>query len=378
MKHILLLLICLMFTGLAVMADFGISASAVYLEVNGTASFYNTQKSNTQSPISTYNLNNQLGVFGFKSGNLVLNGAEVRVIRNGVGSICNGNLYYAVYPEDQRPDAPTFKSISLAVACSCNGTTFSSCGGGACTSVYEQKLQTVGKAVDLTDLEAGDYTLELYYDVSGDNSGVNCSIQHVDNANGVNYRANFTVSAPLSVNLSAFGAICTDQSVKLKWSIQNDQDIVKYEIEKSSTGLVFTPIGSVNANSVATSSNYAFIDNNPIVGTNYYRMKVYHKNTAVNVSSIVRIYFGKVGNTIFIYPNPSGSELAVRFAAVTKGRYQMSVLSNDGRRLLTQTVEHDGTDKTLKINMPGSLPKGVYRLFLIDRIRFYKQAFLIK
>jgi hypothetical protein len=98
----------------------------------------------------------------------------------------------------------------------------------------------------------------------------------------------------------------------------------------------------------------------------------------INLSSIVRIYFGKVGNTIFIYPNPSGLELSVRFAAVNRGHYQMNVLGSDGKRLLTMPIEHDGTDKTIKISLPYTLTKGIYRLFLIDKLRFYKQAFLIK
>lgn len=360
------------------MADFGISASAVYLDINGTASFYNTQKPLSQTPISSVNLNTQLGVFGYKSGNLKLIGAELRTIKNGVGNICGGNLYYVVYPQQNRPANPQFNNISLGISCTCNGSSYNSCGGGICNSILEQKLQNVGRSIDLTDIEAGEYTLEIYYEVSGDNSGGPCSLQHLDNANGVNYKADFTISAPLSVNLSTFGAICTDDAIKLKWTIQNDLDIDKYEIEKSATGLFFSSIGEINANSISTESKYLFTDNDPIVGTNYYRLKVYHKNTGVNVSSIVRIYFGKVGNTIFIYPNPSGAELSVRFAAVNKGHYQMSVLANDGQRLLTVPVDHDGTDKTVKITMPSTLPKGIYRLFLIDKIRFYKQAFLIK
>ncbi|UEG51192.1 hypothetical protein LK994_06855 [Ferruginibacter lapsinanis] len=374
MKHFTLLFITHLLFSVSLLADFNIAASAVYLDINGTSSFYNTQKSSSLSGIGTNNLNAQLGVFGNNSGNLKLIGAEIRTIKNNTGSICGGNLYYSIYPEGDRPAAITFSSISLSVFCSCNGNSFSSCGGGSCGSIYEQKLQNVTRSIDLTTFEAGNYTLEIYYEASGEN----CSQQRFDNAGGANYKADFTISAPLAISLTAFGASCTDNAVKLKWVIQNDADIVKYEIEKSSTGLIFNPIGTVNANGIATMSSYSFLDTDPIVGTNYYRMRVYHKNTAVNLSSIMRIYFGKVGNTIFIYPNPSGSALAVRFAAVNRGHYQMSILTNSGQQISSTSIEHDGLDKTIKIDMPSSLPKGVYRLFLIDKTRFYKQAFLIK
>ncbi|MES2430670.1 MAG: hypothetical protein V4556_07000 [Bacteroidota bacterium] len=378
MKKILLLFIVSFLYASASFADFGISASAVYLDINGSSAFYNTQRSATLPPIGSINLNAQLGVFGSNSGNLKLIGAELRTIKNNTGSVCGGNLFYAVYPQGIRPTTVNFSSINLAIFCSCNGSTYNSCGGGVCNNINEQKLQNISKSVDLTAFQAGVYTLEIYYEASGDETSGNCTLQELDNAGGDNYKADFTISEPLSVNYKGFGAICTDNSIKLKWSIENDLDIEKYEIEKSSTGLLFTSIGEVMANSTGTLNYYSFFDKDPLVGTNYYRMKVHHKNTGVNISSIVRIYFGKIGNTIFIYPNPSGSVLAVRFAAVNKGHYQMNVLGNNGQTITTFPVEHDGTDKTIRIPMPVTLPKGIYRLFLIDKERFYKQAFLIK
>ena len=66
------------------------------------------------------------------------------------------------------------------------------------------------------------------------------------------------------------------------------------------------------------------------------------------------------------------------FAAVSKGNYQMSVFGNNGQKITTMPVQHDGNDRTIKINLPVTLSRGVYRLFLIDKVEFYKQSFLIK
>jgi len=75
---------------------------------------------------------------------------------------------------------------------------------------------------------------------------------------------------------------------------------------------------------------------------------------------------------------PSGNILTVRIAGIPKGRYQMSVLGNNGQFITTSAYTHDGIDKTLHINLPLTLSKGLYRLFLIDRDQFFKQAFLVR
>ncbi len=377
MKKCLLILFGLIIV-FNVKADFGIWASAIYLNVNGTSNFYNNQKSSTLGNIGSGSFSGTLGVFGLNSGTLKIAGAEIRTFKETGSNLCGGSLFYTVYPLGNRPVSPVFSIITLSVFCNCNGTSFSSCGGGTCSSTSEQKLQNVSKSVDLTTYDAGDYTLEVYYQVNGENSGSACSQNRVDNAGGSNYRANFTISDPLSVSISSFTGVCTDNAIKVKWTMQNESDISKYEIEKSQNGLTFSPIGTVNSGRSATEINYSFYDNNPVIGTNYYRIKIYHLNTAVSLSDVRRIYFGKVGNTLFIYPNPSGTELTIRFAAVDRGNYQMSVMNNNGQRILTLPVVHDGTDKTMRINMPATLSRGLYRLFLIDKNQFFKQSFLIR
>lgn len=377
--RILFIYLILTFTFTQSKADFGIWASAVYLNINGSTGFYNTQKSSSLSNIGSSNFTGNIGIFGYNSGTFLLSGGEIRAFRTSSSSVCGGNLLYTVYKKENRPSNPIFSSISLQSFCACNGSNFNSCGGGTCSNILEQKIQTVNKSIDLTQLEPGEYTLELFYQISGSISNNNiCTQFKTDNASGDNYKADFTIIAPLSVAFSNFNGLCTDNAIKIRWNMQNDLDIMKYEIEKSQNGFTFSSIGTLVSNNNSTSASYLFNDDHPNVGTNYYRIKMYHRNTAVTISSILRIYFGTVGNTIFIYPNPSGKELNVRFAAVNRGDYQLSVIGNNGQKIVTKPYKHDGTDRTVQINLPITLSKGLYRLFMIDRKQFFKQSFLIK
>ena len=359
-------------------AGFNIWGSAIYLNVNGTSGFYNTQKLTGSLSIGNNTFSGMLGVFGKNSGTLKILGAEINTGKSNGATVCGGTFFYTVYRQGNRPAVPVFSSFSLMPYCSCNGTIFSGCGDRACNSTNDQKLQNATQSVDLTSFETGDYTLEIYYQANGTVSGIACNEQVLDNAANLNYTANFSITSPLSINMVFLNGAATDEDIKVKWVVQNDVDITKYEVQKSDNGLNFTTVQGIPSNQNIANNTYLFSDQSPIFGTNYYRIKSYNINNTVNLSPVFRIYFGKVGNTIFIYPNPSGPELTVRLAAVKKGNYRMSVFGTNGQTITTMPLYHDGVDKTVRINLPVTLSRGIYRLFLIDKVQFYKQSFLVK
>lgn len=383
MKKLLLSFFSLLLVSICFGANFGIWASAIRLNVNGTPAFYNTKNLLGPSAIGTNNFGGFLGAFGNNSNTLIIQGAAIKTFRGNGTSICNAVMYYAIYPAGKRPDSPLFTSLSLSPSCNCSNNSFDNCNnGGPCNSATnDQVWQTLNHTIDLTLNATGDYTLEIYYQLNGDvGTPAGCTQRRTDNNDGSqqNYHVDFSIVAPLAISFTTLNGTSTESSVKVRWVLQKDDDILKYEIQKSDNGLNFSPIDSIAAKRSTTVCNYAYNDYAPIIGSNYYRIKIYNANNTISLTKVIRIYFGKVGNTIFIYPNPSGSELAVRFAAVDKGNYQMSVISIDGKRITTEKVYHDGIDKTMKIQLPRVLQHGVYQLFLIDKIQFYKQSFLVK
>ena len=361
----------------AAKADFNVWGSAVRLHVNGTDIFYNTRHLSSATAIGTASFEGTIGVFAHNSGSLKFLGGEINTAKTNSYLICKAMMYYVVYERGSRPVAPVFTVVNLALFCNCDGSSFSACGGKACLSVNDQKFQNVQAAADLTNYANGDYTIEIYYKINAGENG-NCGQQYIDNTATTNYKANFSITTPLALNMISLNGIVAEEKIKVKWVVQNDVDIVKYEVQKSENGVSFNTINSTTANQLSTISNYLFTDLNPIIGTNYYRVKALNRNESVNISKVFRIYYGTVGNTIFIYPNPSGNDLAVRIVAVYKGNYQLSVLNNNGQQIVSMPFVHDGNDKTIHITMPFLLAKGIYRLFLIDKSQFYKQSFLIK
>ncbi len=348
-------------------------ASAVCLNVNGTASFYNTLLPEPSYAIGNIAFGDRLGVFGKNSGNLKITGAEINL--SSTANSCTAKMFYFIYRDGERPEDPVFSAFMLQPYCKCMHGAFAGCGGKQCDNVNDQKLQTVNQDIDLTQLETGNYIIELYFIAA---AGNDLTEKDIDNNGSANYKAMFTVTAPLSVNFLSLYGFAADDDIRIRWSVANDIDITRYEVEKSANGLSFVPLQTIGSSQNPNGGDYFYRDTGPFIGANYYRIKSYNTNGAVTISRVFRIYYGKVGNTVLIYPNPVGTELNMWFAGIKQSEYKMSVLGTNGQLITTRTLYYDGVDKIVKITLPPGLQRGIYWLFLIDKYQFYKQSFMVK
>jgi hypothetical protein len=81
-------------------------------------------------------------------------------------------------------------------------------------------------------------------------------------------------------------------SIKVSWSTASEIDNKLFEIERSSDGKSFKTIGQKSPEYNATIiSNYAFMDNNPTKGINYYRIKQIDLNGKSSFSPVASVNF---------------------------------------------------------------------------------------
>ncbi len=159
----------------------------------------------------------------------------------------------------------------------------------------------------------------------------------------------------LPVNLKLFTAIKSNGNVQLKWIASNEINFLKYELERSADGSRFTTFKEVMAKGMLTEQQYESVDNSPLSGINYYRLKQMDKDGTYNYSRIVKVDMGR-SITIFIRPNPARREIHVQGCEYIRN---MQLLDMSGRLIkewkhpLKETVEL-GTNKSgiyqLRIN----------------------------
>jgi hypothetical protein len=122
----------------------------------------------------------------------------------------------------------------------------------------------------------------------------------------------FTDQQPLPVILLDFDAVKTsNNTAMLHWHTATEQNVSHFEVERSSDGKNFEPIGKITAagNSTITNS-YKLPDLSPLAGTNYYRLKTVDRDGKADYSNISTLHFGS-GYNILLYPNPTESEVTV-------------------------------------------------------------------
>ncbi len=358
-------------------AEFGVWASAVYLNVGGTSQFYSTYLLNDPNSIGTVNFTGILGSFAQNSNALTLRGAEIKTFKDNGGNVCGGILYYTVYPVGARPASPVFTGVGLDFYCDCaSDGTFNACGGGTCTNGRDQKWQKIDQTNDLTQLASGDYTLELYYQISGAATTNTCGETRYDSNSGNNYTANFTITPPLALNFSGLSGIVQNNTVKLKWSIENDIDISKYEVERSANGINFNTVGTVASQRSVASFSYSLTDNTPAEGTNYYRVKLYGLDNSVTYSRLIKItYNNGVSHVQVLYMK--SDELLVKFNIAPEGEYNLVVINNSGQQLVKKTFICNGSGNTISIKTPKPA-KGIYRYKLVNREKNYSGSFWVE
>lgn len=134
----------------------------------------------------------------------------------------------------------------------------------------------------------------------------------------------------LPVKLLYFTAIADGNKVRLNWEAANEQETVKYEIEKSLTGTNFSKIGTVISRQLSQSA-YVDFDNSPAQGWNYYRLKMIEKSGSFTYSPIRPVEFKKGLEQVRIFPVPAQTVLNIQLPTSYVNKVQLQVFGVDGK-----------------------------------------------
>ncbi|MBI3719201.1 MAG: gliding motility-associated C-terminal domain-containing protein [Sphingobacteriales bacterium] len=234
--------------------SFGTFASAVWISNCSQSNFYNTSGSgaNLIGPSGNSFDAANLGVYTQNSGSLIFRGGEVKTFKTlGSANVCGVKLYYRVYAQSSAPGA--FSSIDLPLLDDCDVPSSQFPSGGPCTA-GDQKWQRVipdgtitpYAPVNLTTYAAGDYYLELYYEVTGYNSSPSgCSDLILLNNSGSNYKASFSIQSPTLSSTNPVTCNGNEGSITIGGLVSGSVYSISYTDDGSPVGpLSFTANGS--------------------------------------------------------------------------------------------------------------------------------------
>lgn len=178
-----------------------------------------------------------------------------------------------------------------------------------------------------------------------------------------NAKTAITSLSTLPVDLLSFKAVLNDGTVNVTWKTATESNADLFEVQRSANGKDFITIGTVQAKNVATGASYAFKDEAPAAGYNYYRLKTVDINRSSKLSSIVMVNV-KAGADLVasIYPNPTGGEVTVDIKGDNVNDVNVSVIDHAGRVVLTRLIARQSGNRTMVPLSLGRLSKGLYTL----------------
>lgn len=134
----------------------------------------------------------------------------------------------------------------------------------------------------------------------------------------------------LPAKLLYFTAIADGNRVRLNWEAANEFETVRYEIEKSLNGTNFSFLTSTPSRQMAQSA-YTNFDFNPVMGWNYYRLKVIDKSGSFFYSPIRPVKFDKGLEEVKLFPVPAHTILNIQLPTSYVNQTTLQVIAVDGK-----------------------------------------------
>ncbi|MFP5039670.1 heparinase II/III family protein [Parasediminibacterium sp. JCM 36343] len=167
----------------------------------------------------------------------------------------------------------------------------------------------------------------------------------------------------LPVKLDNYTAKSTDgKTVRVEWSTTHGINSDYFVVQRSYDGRGFAPIGKILSLSNGNfEMHYDFIDNNPVLGNNYYRLVEVGKDGKMTYYD-VKLVVIKGDNTplaFSLFPNPlHQSQLSILLPILINGNADIQLVNNQGQIVYHKTMKVNGQGFSLVL--PQSLSTGIY------------------
>jgi hypothetical protein len=163
---------------------------------------------------------------------------------------------------------------------------------------------------------------------------------------------------PLPVEWLKLESNTIENQVYLYWYIASQQNNKEFVVERSEDLLNFEEIGLIKGHGTTNQLiRYTYVDDNPLFGTAYYRIKQIDYDGKSDYSELISVYFGK--EIYFaLYPNPLSSETLNIRAEGFSGEIEISVFNSQSQLVLQENFAARG-NFTKAINTE-KLSNGVY------------------
>lgn len=177
---------------------------------------------------------------------------------------------------------------------------------------------------------------------------------------------------PFPIELISFEAKQINTDIKLDWKTASEQNNDYFTLEKSEDGTFFTQIGTVKgAGSSNEINSYSFIDNSPLIGVNYYRLKQTDINGSYSYTNTVAAYYTLDQPLAFPNPVKKGQLLNVAIEASQSSEFTFELFNTVGQRVHLESKGYTIGSHIHELSVPN-IETGYYILKVKNNAETYQ------
>jgi len=189
--------------------------------------------------------------------------------------------------------------------------------------------------------------------------------------------ASIVVGGTLPLNLLEFRARLNANVIDLSWITETEINVDHFEIQKSTDGIGYNPIGERVAANNSGRNIYSFTDLQ-VLPANYYRLKLIDKNGGYRFSQIAIVNTNNY-SSFDVQPNPFTSSVTVNISLPSAQQMHFDITDVSGRKMVSKSSMLEKGFTSVTLNEVQQLKQGVYLLIVKDASgKIYGNQKLIK
>lgn len=210
--------------------------------------------------------------------------------------------------------------------------------------------------IEYGDGSSFDGTEEFYFVMDGNaNSDCQYTLSGVD-----------IVPNLLPIELIHFSAERIDNNVLVEWTTSTEINNDYFSIERSRDGLEYEVIGILSgAGNSATQIKYTFLDQKPIDGISYYRLKQTDYNGAIEVFDPTSLYFSGTDYDVNFYSLSEEGQYMLNVRAYQKGNSEIAVFDLLGKLFFQSSFKINKGQNSFDLDF-SKLNQGLYSLRILN------------
>ena len=168
----------------------------------------------------------------------------------------------------------------------------------------------------------------------------------------------------LATQLISFSGQLVNDRPMLRWTTAGEDEPLQFEIEKSTDGINFNIIGTVNSYNdyISEQSTYSFTDPLLLAGKAFYRIRMKNNTGQSIYTRTIQLSVLSDALTFLSVINPFGNELSFEISTGYSGKAEAELIDPTGKTVRKIPLEITSGVNRLTIDNTTSLPGGIYFL----------------